>query len=143
MTKAKVGDTVSVHYTGKLEDGTVFDSSKDRDPLEFQLGTSAVISGFEEAIVGMEPGESKTAKVCAEHAYGEREPSKVVEVEREQFPTDLNLRVGQRLKLTDPEQNITYVTVTEMNDASVKLDANHPLAGLDLIFDIELVEIGG
>jgi peptidylprolyl isomerase len=143
MTKAKLGDTVSVHYTGKLEDGTVFDSSKDRDPLEFQIGTSAVITGFEEAVVGMEPGESKTAKVAAEHAYGEREESKVVEVQREQLPNDLNLRVGQRLKLTDPQQNITYVTVAEMNEALVKLDANHPLAGQDLFFDIELVAIGG
>ena len=143
MTKAKVGDTVSVHYTGKLEDGTIFDSSKDRDPLEFQIGTSAVITGFEEAVIGMEPGESKTAKVDAEQAYGEREQSKVVEVQREQLPANINLHVGQRLKLTDPQKNISYVTVAELDDAAVKLDANHPLAGKDLVFDIELVGIGG
>jgi peptidylprolyl isomerase len=142
MGQAKVGDKVSVHYTGKLEDGTVFDSSSGREPLEFEIGTSSVIPGFEHAVVGMAPGESKTATVPAEQAYGRREDEKVVEVERGHLPPDLELRVGQRLKLTDEQQNATYVTVTEMNDALVKLDANHPLAGQDLVFDIELVEIG-
>lgn len=142
MSQAKVGDKVAVHYTGKLEDGTVFDSSDGRDPLQFEIGSSAVIPGFEHAVVGMEPGESKTAKVPAEQAYGEREHGKVVEVERAQLPPDLELRVGQRLKLTDQQQNATYVTVADLNDGSVKLDANHPLAGKDLLFDIELVEIG-
>jgi peptidylprolyl isomerase len=130
-----------VHYTGKLEDGTVFDSSNGLEPLQFEIGTSAVIPGFEHAVVGMEPGQSKTAKVAAEQAYGRRETAQVVEVERAQFPADLTLRVGQRLKLTDQQENSTYVTVTEMSDASVKLDANHPLAGQDLVFDIELVTI--
>jgi peptidylprolyl isomerase len=143
VSQAKVGDKVSVHYTGKLHDGTVFDSSNGCEPLEFEIGASAVIPGFEYAIVGMEPGESKTAKVPAQRAYGERENAKVVEVERAQLPPDLNLRVGQRLKLTDQQENTTYVTVTEMSDALVKLDANHPLAGQDLLFDIELVAIGG
>jgi FKBP-type peptidyl-prolyl cis-trans isomerase 2 len=143
MSQAKVGDLVSVHYTGKLEDGTVFDSSEGREPLQFEIGTSSVIPGFENAVVGMEPGESKTAKVSAEHAYGQRERDKVVDVERAQLPPELELRVGQRLKLTDQQQNITYVTVSEMSDSSVKLDANHPLAGQDLVFDIELVKIGG
>ncbi len=141
MSQAKVGDKVSVHYTGKLEDGTVFDSSDGREPLEFEIGTSSVIPGFEHAIVGMAPGESKTATVPADQAYGQREQGKVVEVERGQLPPDLDLRVGQRLKLTDQQQNSTYVTVAEMNEAAVKLDANHPLAGKDLTFDIELVEI--
>lgn len=141
MSQAKVGDKVSVHYTGKLEDGTVFDSSNGREPLEFEIGTSSVIPGFEHAIVGMAPGESKTATVPADQAYGQREQGKVVEVERGQLPPDLDLRVGQRLKLTDQQQNSTYVTVAAMSDAAVKLDANHPLAGKDLTFDIELVEI--
>lgn len=142
MAQAKVGDMVSVNYTGKLEDGTVFDSSQGREPLQFEIGTSSVIPGFEHAIVGMEPGESKTAKVPAEQAYGAHESTKVVEVERAQLPPEINLRVGQRLKLTDQQENTTYVTVTEMSDATVKLDANHPLAGQDLVFDIELVKIG-
>lgn len=143
MSQAKVGDMVSVNYTGKLQDGTVFDSSEGREPLQFEIGTSSVIPGFEHAVVGMEPGESKTAKVPAEQAYGTRETAKVVEVERAQLPPEINLRVGQRLKLTDQQENSTYVTVTEMSDSSVKLDANHPLAGQDLVFDIELVKIGG
>jgi peptidylprolyl isomerase len=142
MSQAKVGDMVSVNYTGKLEDGTVFDSSEGREPLQFEIGTSSVIPGFEHAIVGMEPGESKTAKVPAEQAYGQHETGKVVEVERAHLPAEINLRVGQRLKLTDQQQNTTYVTVTEMSDSMVKLDANHPLAGHDLVFDIELLKIG-
>jgi peptidylprolyl isomerase len=142
MSKAQVGDTVSVHYTGKLGDGTVFDSSEGRDPLQFEIGSSSVIPGFEHAVVGMEPGESKTATVPAVQAYGEREQTKVVEVERAQLPENIELRVGQRLKLTDQQQNSTFVTVTEMTDAAVKLDANHPLAGQELVFDIELVGIG-
>lgn len=141
MSEAKVGDKVQVHYTGKLGDGTVFDSSEGRDPLQFELGSSSVIPGFEKAIVGMEPGDSKTATIPADQAYGQHEEAKIVEVERGQLPGDIDLRVGQRLKLTDPQQNITYVTVAEMDDAAVKLDANHPLAGQDLVFDIELVKI--
>ena len=143
MAQAKVGDMVSVKYTGKLEDGTVFDSSEGHEPLQFEIGTSSVIPGFEHAVVGMEPGESRTAKVPAEQAYGQRETAKVVEVERAQLPPEINLRVGQRLKLTDQQENSTLVTVTEMSDAAVKLDANHPLAGQDLVFDIELLKIGG
>jgi peptidylprolyl isomerase len=143
MAQAKVGDTVSVHYTGRLEDGTVFDSSQGGDPLQFEIGTRSVIPGFETAVVGMEPGESKTATVPAEDAYGERENERVVEVERAQLPADLNLHVGQRLKLTDQEENITYVVVAEMSGSSIKLDANHPLAGQNLVFEIELVAIGG
>jgi peptidylprolyl isomerase len=142
MSKAKLGDTVSVHYTGKLGDGSVFDSSEGRDPLQFEIGSSTVIPGFEHAVVGMAPGESKTATVPAEQGYGEREQNKVVEVERDQLPDNIDLRVGQRLKLTDQQQNSTYVTVTEMSEVVVKLDANHPLAGQELVFDIELVEIG-
>jgi FKBP-type peptidyl-prolyl cis-trans isomerase 2 len=132
---------VSVHYTGRLADGTVFDSSQGGDPLQFEIGTRSVIPGFETAVVGMQPGESKTAKVPAGQAYGERETEKVVEVERAQLPADLNLHVGQRLKLTDEEENVTYVVVAEMSNSSVKLDANHPLAGQDLVFDIELVAV--
>lgn len=142
MAQAKVGDMVSVHYTGKLEDGTVFDSSEGHEPLQFEIGTSAVIPGFEHAVVGMKPGESKTAKVTAEQAYGQRETARVVEVELAQLPQDLKLHVGQRLTLTDQQESITYVMVTEMSDSLVKLDANHPLAGQDLVFDIQLVAIG-
>lgn len=143
MAQAKVGDMVSVNYTGKLGDGTVFDSSDGHEPLQFEIGTSAVIPGFEQAVVGMQAGESKTATVPADQAYGQRDTDRVVEVERAGLPPDLNLRVGQRLKLTDQQENTTYVTVTEMSDSVVRLDANHPLAGLDLVFDIELLKIGG
>jgi peptidylprolyl isomerase len=141
MTQAKQGDTVNVHYTGKLEDGTVFDTSRSRHPLQFTIGKGQVIAGFEQAIIGMNPGESKTMTVSVEQAYGQRRQDMIVTVHRDQLPPDLNPAVGQRLELTQTDDQTVLVTVTAMNDTTLTLDANHPLAGKDLTFDIELLKI--
>jgi len=141
VTEAKLGDTVRVHYTGKLEDGTVFDSSLDRDPVEFTLGASQVIPGFEQAVVGMSPGESKTVEVPADQAYGPYREELVQEIDRELVPEDLKLEVGQQLALRLSPGRSIRVTVTKLTESKVTLDANHPLAGKDLTFDLQLVEI--
>lgn len=141
MTQAKAGDNVKVHYTGKLDDGTVFDSSAEREPLEFSLGSGNVIPGFEEAIVGMTPGESKTATIPAEQAYGPRRDELAIAVEKEQIPTDLSVEVGQQLQISQNNGQVIPVIVTDVSDSKVTLDANHPLAGQQLTFDIELVEV--
>lgn len=141
MTEAKLGDTVRVHYTGKLEDGTVFDSSLDRDPVEFTLGAGQVIPGFEQAVVGMSPGESKTVEVPAEQAYGPYREELVQEIDRELVPEELKLEVGQQLVLRLSPGRSIRVTVTKLTESKVTLDANHPLAGKDLTFDLQLVEI--
>ncbi len=141
MTQAKQGDTVNVHYTGKLEDGTIFDSSRSRNPLQFTIGKGQVISGFERAVVGMNLGESKTARIPVDQAYGPRQTDRIVTVERTQLPPGLNPLVGQRLELTQTDDQRILVTVSAMTDSTLTLDANHPLAGKDLVFDIELVKI--
>jgi peptidylprolyl isomerase len=141
MTQAKDGDNVKVHYTGKLDDGTVFDSSVERDPLEFSLGSGNVIPGFEEAIVGMTPGESKTATIPADRAYGPQRDELVITVEKEQIPTDLSVEIGQQLQISQNNGQVIPVIVTDVSDSKVTLDANHPLAGQQLTFDIELVEV--
>ena len=141
MTQAKSGDNVKVHYTGKLDDGTVFDSSAEREPLEFSLGSGNVIPGFEEAIVGMAPGESKTTKIPPEQAYGPQREELVITVEKEQIPTDLSVEVGQQLQISQNNGQVIPVIVTDVSDSKVTLDANHPLAGEQLTFDIKLVEV--
>ena len=141
MAEAQTGDTVRVHYTGKLEDGTVFDSSEGREPIQFTLGERQVIAGFEEAVVGMTPGESKSATVTPDQAYGPHFDEMVVVVERDQFPAHLDPQVGQRLQIRQAEGQSISVTVTDVSEANVTLDGNHPLAGQDLTFDIQLVEI--
>lgn len=143
MTQAKTGDNVLIHYTGKLDDGTVFDSSRDRDPLQFAIGGGQVIPGFEAAVVGMAPGESKTETIDAEQAYGPHRTEMVMVVERNQIPDDIPLDVGQQLQLRGPQGQMVPVLVTELSDENVTLDANHPLAGEKLTFDIELVDIQG
>jgi peptidylprolyl isomerase len=142
MLQAKIGDTVLVHYTGKLQDGTVFDSSADRDPLQFALGAGDVIPGFESAIVGMSPGESKTQNIPCDQAYGPHRPDMVAVVGREQIPADLPLEIGMELELQHPSGQVIPVTITEIAGAEITLDANHPLAGQDLTFEINLVEVG-
>lgn len=141
MAQAKHGDTVKVHYTGKLKDGQVFDTSADRDPFEFTIGDEQVISGFEEAVVGMNPGESKTTQIPADQAYGPHNEEMMLEVNRDQLPEDLEPEVGDRLKIRQSDGETFVVTVTDISASSLTLDANHPLAGQDLIFDIQLVEI--
>lgn len=139
MAQAKQGDTVNVHYTGRLEDGTVFDSSRERHPLQFTLGKGQVITGFEQAVIGMSTGETKTVNIPMDQAYGPRREDMIVTVDRSQLPADLNPMVGQRLELTQMDDQAMLVTVTDITESSITLDANHPLAGKTLAFDIELV----
>jgi len=141
MAGAKNGDTVKVHYTGKLEDGTVFDTSVERDPLQFTIGQGQVIPGFEQAVVGMNPGESKTSKIPADKAYGPHRKEMILVVDRNQIPVELKPKVGQQLQSRQAEGRTIRVTVTDVSESSVTLDANHPLAGKDLTFDIQLVEV--
>jgi peptidylprolyl isomerase len=142
MAQAKNGDTVTVHYTGKLEDGTVFDSSANRDPLQFTLGEGLLIPGFEQAVLGMSPGESKTAEVAADQAYGLHREEMVVEIDRQEFPPNFQPEVGQQLQMPQSDGRTIRLTVSAVSEQKVTLDANHPLAGRDLTFDIQLVEIG-
>ncbi|NBB74758.1 MAG: peptidylprolyl isomerase [Bacteroidetes bacterium] len=142
MAKAKEGDTVQVHYTGKLKDGTVFDTSEEREPLSFTIGEERVIPGFEKAVVGMEPGDTKTEELPPAQAYGEHREDMVMELERDQLPDNLEPKVGQQLQLRMQNGQEVPVVITELGEESVTIDANHPLAGKDLVFEIELVEIG-
>lgn len=141
MAQTKYGDTVKVHYTGKLEDGTVFDSSINREPLQLTIGEGCVIPGFENALVGMSPGESKTAKIEASDAYGPHRKEMTQIINRDQFPKHLRPEVGQELQDYQPDGRIIKAMVTDVSESSVTLDANHPLAGKDFTFDIQLVEI--
>lgn len=135
------GDTVKVHYTGKLDDGTVFDSSAGRDPLQFMVGAGQVIPGFDEAVIGMKPGESKTVKIPADKAYGPYYKELVGVIDRSKFPADMELEVGQQLQVSNPSGELLTATVIDVSETSVTVDANHHLAGKDLTFEIELVEI--
>ena len=142
MTPAQNGNTVKVHYTGKLDDGTVFDSSIDREPLEFQVGENQVIPGFDRGVIGMKIGESKTLTIPPEDAYGPVRDDMIVEVKKDKIPEDIDTAVGAKLQIQQPNGQPVPVTVTGATDDTVTLDANHPLAGKTLIFDVELVEIG-
>lgn len=141
MSKVKANDTVKVHYTGKLKNGQVFDSSLERDPLQFTVGEGQMIKGFDEAVNGMELNEKKTVEIPSDEAYGERNEQLIQEVSKTQLPADMNPQVGQTLVATNDAGQQTHVLVTEVADDHIKIDANHPLAGKDLIFEIELVEI--
>ncbi len=141
MVQAKHGDTVKVHYTGKLEDGTVFDSSENREPLEFTIGEGRIIPGFERALVGMSPGESKAEKVLADQAFGPYREELVLEVDRQRIPADVKLEVGKRLKFRLANDQATQALVTDVSESKVTVDANHPLARTDVIFNIQLLEI--
>jgi len=138
---AEIGDTVKVHYTGKLADGTVFDTSKDCDPLQFTVGSGMVIPGFDQAVSGMKPGDSKIIEIPMYEAYGPYHNELVQEVDRNQVPPGLELNVGQQLQARKEDGQAIILTVVKMSELTVTLDANHPLAGKDLTFDIELVEI--
>lgn len=141
MARAKKGDTVEVHYTGKLEDGTVFDTSQDREPLSFTLGEEKVIPGFEQAVEGMEPGDTKTEELSPDEAYGQRREDMVMELERDQIPEDVDPQVGQQLQLRMQNGQTVPVVITDLGEESVTIDANHPLAGKKLIFEIELLDV--
>lgn len=141
MTQAKQGDTVKIHYTGTLADGTIFDSSAGRAPLAFTIGGNQVIPGFEEAVLGMTAAEKKNVTIPADKAYGQRNETLVFNVPRDQVPPDINPEPGQRLQMQGPGNQPLIVTVTEVTEQHILLDANPPLAGKDLNFAIELVEI--
>lgn len=142
MAAAKSGDRVKVHYTGRLRDGTVFDSTEGREPLEFQLGEGRVIAGFEDAVQGMSPGDTKSVSLSPGEAYGPRRDEMVVAIDRERVPDDFNPQVGQRIELRGGEGQIMPAMIVEVTDQAVTVDANHPLAGQELQFDIDLVEVG-
>ena len=142
MTQAKSGDNVTIHYTGKLEDGTVFDSSEGREPLPFTIGDNQVIPGFEEAVMGMNPGDSKTVTIPSEKAYGPRNEEMVINVPIDQVPPDITPEIGMQLELMNESNQPMVVRIADITEEHVALDANPPLAGKDLTFDIELVTIG-
>lgn len=141
MTQAKSGDTVQVHYKGSLENGQVFDSSENREPLEFTIGKGQLIPGFEDGVVGMNAGDSRTLTIEPENGYGPRHPELIGQIERKAVPPDLDIAVGQMLQVSQENGQTQNVVVTELTDTHVTLDANHPLAGQTLIFDITLVAI--
>lgn len=141
MSEVKTGDTVHIHYTGTLTDGTVFDSSDGRDPLKFEVGSGQIIPGLDTAMPGMEVGQKKTVDVPADQAYGEVDPNAKQQVPREGIPDDIPLDPGTQLQVQTENGQVLPVTVLEVNEEHVTLDANHALAGKDLKFDIELVAI--
>jgi len=141
MAQVKSGDTVHVHYEGKLKNGELFDASTGREPLEFTVGSGQVIPGFDKAVIDMEPGQQKTVNIPVDEAYGERNQEALITVPRTEFPEDLNPEVGQQLQMSDEQGHVFQVVVADVAEDHVVLDANHPLAGEDLIFDISLVKI--
>lgn len=141
MQQVKSGDKVRVHYHGKLRSGETFDSSEGREPLEFTVGSGQVIKGFDNGVTGMQVGDKKTVEIPVDDAYGQKSEEMIVEFPRNQFPPDLDPQIGMQLMMNNGSGQSFPVSVTEVKEESVILDANHPLAGQDLIFDIELVEI--
>ncbi|MFY0605952.1 MAG: peptidylprolyl isomerase [Cyclobacteriaceae bacterium] len=142
MSKAKANDTVKVHYTGTLTNGEVFDSSLERDPLQFTVGAGQMIKGFDEAVNGMEVSEKKTVTIPSAEAYGEKNDQLIQQVPRTELPEDMKPEVGQTLVATNQDGQQTHVIIKEVAEENITIDANHPLAGQDLIFEIELMEIG-
>ena len=141
MAEAKIGDTVKVHYTGKLDDGTIFDDSLNREPLQFKLGEHLLILGFEEAVVGMKTGDWKVAKIPSAQAYGPRLQELMLAADINKLPEGLKPKIGQKLQISSENDQPVVVTITEITKNKVILDANHPLAGKDLTFEIKLMEI--
>ena len=141
MSKAQKGNTVKVHYTGKLADGTVFDSSVGRQPLEFTIGEGMMIKGFENAVEGLSIGDKTIAQLKPEEAYGTRQDNLVFDFPKEKFPEEINPEVGMQLSMSQQDGKQVPVVVTEIEEKHVKLDANHPLAGKELVFEIEMVGI--
>ena len=141
MSPADNGNTVKVHYTGKLEDGTVFDSSEGRDPLEVKLGTNAIIPGFEKGLMGMEVGDKKTITIPSEEGYGPRRDELIMEVDKSAFPENITPEVGLQLQMQREDGQNLPVTIAKIEDEKITLDANFPLAGKTLIFDVEMMEV--
>lgn len=141
MANAQTGDTVKVHYTGRLGDGTIFDSSEDREPLEFTIGDGKLIPGFENGVIGMQVGEQKEIEVAFEDAYGAFNEEMFVEVPRKELPAEFAAEIGEFVEISDQDGNTFVVQVMEVDENTVVLDGNHPLAGEDLIFNLKLVAI--
>ena len=141
MAEVKANDTVKVHYTGRLNNGTVFDSSLGREPLEFTIGQKMVIPGFEEGVIGMTVGETRTVSIASQDAYGPYLEDLVGSIRRTQIPPNIDLQVGAMLQMQTPDGGNMLVVIKELTDEMVTLDANHPLAGKDLAFEINLLEI--
>ncbi|MBT9384511.1 peptidylprolyl isomerase [Pseudooceanicola sp. CBS1P-1] len=141
MSTAKAGDTVRIHYTGTLTDGTTFDSSAGREPLEFTVGSGQIIPGLDKAIPGMAVGDTKKVEIPCLEAYGERDPNATQAVPRSAIPDTIPLELGLQLQMQTPDGRAIPVVVTEIGEEEVTLDANHMLAGKDLVFDVEMVEI--
>ena len=142
MAGVKEGDTVKVHYTGRLGDGSVFDTSAEREPLEFTVGAGTVIPGFEQAVLGLQPGESTDTTISPENAYGSRSDELVTNVNKEQLPEDMEVSIGQQLQVSMQNGQTAVVMVTDVTESFITIDANHPLAGQELTFSIEVVEVG-
>lgn len=143
MQQVKSGDTVKVHYHGKLADGTTFDSSEGREPLEFEVGSGSVIAGFDSGVTGMQAGEKKTIHIPVDDAYGPKQEDLYMEFPIDRFPADMTPEAGMQLNMSNGSEQNFPVVIAEVRDETVILDANHPLAGEDLTFDLELVEIKG
>lgn len=141
MLQAKMNDKVRVHYSGTLADGSVFDSSLEREPFEFTIGQGMVIPGFENGIIGMHVGDTKTISIASEDAYGPYREELVGIIDMSRMPEDIKLEIGMVLQMHSPDGGITNVTVKDISDEGVTLDLNHPLAGKDLIFEIKLMEV--
>ncbi len=141
MQQAKKGDKVKVHYHGKLTNGNTFDSSEGREPLEFEIGGGMVIAGFDDGVTGMIIGEKKTVSIPADQAYGPKQEEMIMEFPKDRFPTDMVAEVGQQLNMSNGSGQNFPVVIVEIKEEIVVLDANHPLAGEELIFDLEMVEI--
>ncbi len=143
MQQAKSGDKVKVHYHGRLTNGETFDKSEGRAPLEFEVGSGMVIKGFDDGVTGMTVGEKKTITIPFHNAYGPKNPEMIVDMPKDRFPKEMEIEIGMPLAMSDGQGQQFQVVVTEIKESSVVLDANHPLAGQDLTFDLELVEIDG
>lgn len=141
MAQARAGDHVKVHFTGRLNDGTIFATSEATEPVEFTLGTGDLLPAIEEAVAGMEPGDVKTVHISSDEAFGPWQEDLVQEISREGLPTDLDVEVGQRLWVGQPGAEAVPVSVMDISAATVTIDANHPLAGEDLVIDLELVDV--
>ena len=141
MAEAKVGDTVKIHFTGKLQDETVVETSKDRDPLEFKIGDGNVISGLEQGVIGMAAGDKKTIAISPEGAFGQPQEDLVVDINKSEFPKNVELKAGAYLNIESSDGKEFKAKVVEIKEDMVTLDANHPLAGATINYDVELIEI--
>jgi FKBP-type peptidyl-prolyl cis-trans isomerase 2 len=143
MQQVKSGDKIKVHYHGRLTNGETFDKSEGREPLEFEVGSGMVIKGFDDGVTGMAVGDKKTINIPADEAYGPKNPEMIIDMPKDRFPKDMEIEVGMPLSMSDGQGQQFQVVVAEVQEEVIILDANHPLAGEDLIFDLELVEIIG